>query len=194
MALEHLDGDDLVALALVSTAMTAILDDRTLRHIWSSRVPTHVSRVRFHLAPPPPPAPRKAFQHCRRATLRLRRVVDTAKTEYKIKTGRNGSVDSCPCPAEAPEKMRIWWDDAKAAILDGADVALRDNSGQTLLHWAVCLGDFQVVAALLGVGLDPMARSKPLGPNTPGHRPYDIAISGSRIMNLLIENVNYAGF
>ena len=73
------------------------------------------------------------------------------------------------------------------AVLDGADVQLLDNSGQSMLHWAVTMGDFKMVRELCKAGLQPTERAKPRGPNSPGHRPVDIAISGSRIADMLRE-------
>ena len=115
-------------------------------------------------------------------------MVDSAKTKYKIKTGRNGAIDSYPDPTSAPDALRRMWADVIQAVLSGADVQVTDNSGQTLLHWAVCLGDLIMARALCKAGLSPTARAKRLGPSSGlGHRPVDVAIVGSAMEKLLNE-------
>ena len=78
-------------------------------------------------------------------------------------------------------QLQDWWADAKEAILRGADVDLRDNNGQTLLHWAVMLGDFKMVRELCKAGLSTVAG------NWAGKSPLYLALPGSRIADMLLE-------
>uniref|UniRef100_A0A7S0J812 Uncharacterized protein n=1 Tax=Calcidiscus leptoporus TaxID=127549 RepID=A0A7S0J812_9EUKA len=186
------DGEALLALGAVSRNVRTALQSEAVGDVWAACTPLHVSAPASNLLGGPrsssaPTTPHSKFLQCWRATLRLRQVLEGAKSLYKIKTLRNGQVATCEHPGAAPDNLGRWWADARAAILSGADAQMCDGSGQTLLHWAACLGDAKVMLALLRVGLDPEARSKPHGPSTPGIRPVDIVISGSRCEDLLNE-------
>ena len=199
-ALGHTATPALLSLELVSKRVRSALRVEALHDVWRAHMPMQLEQMlrrdrnclgqehrNANQSLASSLTARDHFLRSRRATQRLRHIVDSAKTEYKIKTGRNGAVDTCPNRSMAPESLYRWWEDVREATLDGADIQLRDNSGQTLLHWAVCLGDFKMAHELCKAGLSPTAGAKPHGPNRPGHRPVDIVIPGSRIEGLLNE-------
>ena len=196
MALGNCSAASLLSLELVSKRVRQALHAGALDDVWAAHVPMQLTQSGFHAfheigqnGPGPSDlAPRGQYLRSRHATIQLRHVVDGAKTKYKIKTGRNGAIESFAHPSRAPHALGRMWQDVILAVLSGADVQLSDNSGQTLLHWAVCLGDFKMARELCKAGLSPIARAKPLGPNSGlGHRPVDVAIAGSRIEDLLNE-------
>ena len=195
MALGNCSVASLLSLELVSKRVRQALRAGALDDVWAAHIPMQVAHgmQEFHELGQNRPlpsdlAPHEQYLRSRHATIQMRHVVDGAKTTYKIKTGRNGAIDSLPHPSCAPYAVGRWWQDVKLAVLSGADVQLSDSSGQTLLHWAVCLGDFKMARELCKAGLSPTARAKRLGPSSGlGHRPVDIAIVGSRIEDLLNE-------
>ena len=195
MALGNCSADSLLSLELVSKRVRQALCTGALDDVWAAHIPMHFAQSAGEVwlmgqsgLVPSTLAPRGQYLRSWRATVQLRRIVDGAKTTYKIKTGRNGAMDSIPHLSFAPSALCRWWQDVKESALGGANLQLSDNSGQSLLHWAVCLGDFKMALELCKAGLSPTARAKPLGPSSGlGHRPVDIAIADSRIENLLNE-------
>ena len=202
IALGNCSAAALLSLELVSKRVRQALRAGALDDVWAEHIPMQVDQClgvvgrnclgSWHWSEipvvPSNLAPRGQYLRSRHATIQLRRVVDGAKTTYKIKTSRNGAIDSLHHPSDAPDALYRWWQDVKLAVLGGADVQLSDSSGQTLLHWAVCLGDFKMARELCKAGLSPTARAKRLGPSSGlGHRPVDIALVGSRIEDLLNE-------
>ena len=81
----------------------------------------------------------------------------------------------------AHPSLKTWWAAAKDAILRGADIDLRDDSRQTLLHWAVMLGSVKIARELCKAGLSTYSR------NRVGKTPIDLAISDSRVADTLNE-------
>ena len=202
IALGNCSAAALLSLELVSKRVRQALRAGALDDVWAEHIPMQVDQClgvvgrnclgSWHWSEipvvPSNLAPRGQYLRSRHATIQLRRVVDGAKTTYKIKTSRNGALDSLHHPSAAPDALYRWWQDVKSAVLGGANLQLSDSSGQTLLHWAVCLGDFKMARELCKAGLSPTARAKRLGPSSGlGHRPVDIAIVGSRIEDLLNE-------
>ena len=190
VALGNCSAASLLSLELVSKHVCQALRARELDDVWAAHIPMQVAKTmqecRCHI--PNDMAPRGQYLRSRHATVRLRHVVDSAKTKYKIKTGRNGAIDSYPDPTSAPDALRRMWADVIQAVLSGADVQVTDNSGQTLLHWAVCLGDLIMTRKLCKAGLSPTARAKRLGPSSGlGHRPVDVAV-GSAMEKLFNEH------
>src|SRR5207249_885060 len=59
---------------------------------------------------------------------------------------------------------------ALALLQGGADIGVRDRSGNTTLHLAAQAGDAGLVRALLGKGADPNARTPPAPIRTCGRR------------------------
>ena len=203
-ALGHCDVPTLLALELVSRRTRQAMHRSVLDKVWAKHIPLQVDqwlgthrncvqkecfggRFNKNALVASNAAPRVLYLRSRHATIRLRHVVSSAKTEYKIRTGRNGAIDTLAHFKKAPDNLYSWWLDVREATFDGADIQLCDNSGQTLLHWAVCVGDFKMAHELCKKGLSPTARAKPSGPNGSGHRPVDIVIEGSRIEALLRE-------
>ena len=197
MALDHVDAAAMVSLEQVSKSVAAGLRVEALDEVWAAHIPVQVRQCLGqsqnclgHESPgrfgkqallPANMDSRRQYLRSRDATIRLGRIVEGAKSKYKIRTARNGAVNTLEHYRDAPEALATWWADVKEAVLDGADVRLRDCSGQGLLHWAVTLGDFKMVRELCRAGLRPDARAKPHGPNRPGISPVDMAIFGSRI-------------
>lgn len=198
MALGNCSAQSLLSLELVSKRVRTSLRSAELEGVWAAHEPVQIEQHlgRFvnclgkdnvNCSVPNNLDARGRYLRSRHATARLRDLIDHAKTRYKIKTGRDGAVDTVSDPSQVPPSLANWWRDAKEAMLRGADVQLRDNSGQTTLHWAVTLGDFKMVRELCKAGVEPTVRAKPLGPSRPGHRPVDVALPGSRIEDMLNE-------
>lgn len=203
MTLQHLDARSLLALELVSKGVRASLKGAALESVWDAHLPVQVDqklgqftncigKENENRTVPSNLDARSKYLRSRQATLRLRDVVDGAKKKYKIPTGRNGSVETTTHTSVAHPALVSWWRDVKEAILQGADAELRDNSEQTLLHWAVTLGDLKMARELLKAGgpttyLHAHVRARPAGPHRHGARPLDLAIPGSRVHNMLLE-------
>lgn len=186
VALGNCSAASLLSLELVSKDVCEALRARELDDVWAAHIPMQVAKTMQDV--PNDMAPRGHYLRSRHATIQLRQVVDGAKTKYKIKTGRNGAIDSYSHLTCAPDALRRMWADVTFAVLSGADVQVSDNAGQTLLHWAVCLGDLYMARALCNAGLSPTARAKRLGPSSGlGHRPVDVAIVGSSMEKVLNE-------
>jgi hypothetical protein len=202
MALSNLDACSLLALELVSKTVGNSLHGAALDGVWAAHMPVQIEQ---HLGRPfnclgmdnvndlvaNNLCARGRYLRSRAATARLRDVIDHAKTRYKIKTERNGAVETVAHPSHVPPPLASFWRDATDAMLRGADVELRDNAGQTTLHWAVTLCDVKMVRELCKAykkaGLQIDVRAKPLGPTRDGHRPVDIAIPSSHIESVLNE-------
>ena len=170
MACSHSYARTLMALELVNKALRDRLRSLALDGVWAAHVPRQVDQrlgqavscignPNVNESVPSTLAARGRYLRSRHATILLR---EHAKTRHSI-------------------QIDTWWADAKDAILRGADVDLRDNNGQTLLHWAVMLGDFKMVRELCKAGLST------LDENLAGACPIDLALLESRIENMLSE-------
>ena len=183
------DVRSMMALELVNKALRDIMRSTALNGVWAAEMPRQVDQrlgqavncignPNVNESVPSTLAARGRYLRSRHATLRLRDVIDHAKSRYKIET----EVDTVERHHMAHPSLQTWWADAKDAILRGADIDLRDDRiDQTLLHWAVLLSDFKMVRELCKAGLSTFSR------NRAGDTPVDLAISGSRIADMLNE-------
>lgn len=187
LALTHVDARSLMALELVNKALRDIMRSTAVNGVWAAEMPRQVDQrlgQAVNCIGKPNVnesastlAARGRYLRSRHATMCLRDVFEHAKSHYKIK----GAVKTVVRHHMAHPSLQDWWADAKEAILRGADVDLRDNNGQTLLHWAVMLGDFKMVRELCKAGLSTVAF------NWAGKSPLYLALPGSRIADMLLE-------
>jgi hypothetical protein len=194
LAVHHVDDPrSLLALELVNKALRDIMRSPALNGAWAAEMPRQIDqrlgqavncigKPNVNESMPSTLAARGRYLRSRHATLRLRDVID-AKSRYGIETDRFGrdAVDTVERHHMAHPSLQHWWADAKDAILQGADVDLRDYNGQTLLHWAVKLGDFKMVRELCKAGLSA------LDGDVVAERPIDLALPDSRIADMLSE-------
>ena len=89
VALGNCSAASLLSLELVSKHVCQALRARELDDVWAAHIPMQVAKTmqecRCHI--PNDMAPRGQYLRSRHATVRLRRVVDSAKTKYKIRQG-----------------------------------------------------------------------------------------------------------
>ena len=76
---------------------------------------------------------------------------------------------------QCPFELKQWWKHVQRCMVKGADLSTRDANEQTLLHWAITVGDAFFVTTLLKAGLDRNVKAKRRGPNTPGISPLNMA-------------------
>ena len=196
LALTHVDARSLMALELVNKALRDIMRSTALHGVWAAEMPLQVDqrlgqavncigKPNVNESVPSTLAARGRYLRSRHATLRLRDVIDHAKSWYNI-NHRDGTTSTIKVKTVerhhmAHPSLQRWWADAKDAILQGADVDLRDDNGQTLLHWAVKLGDFKMVRELCKAGLSTLQI------DDDADRPIDLALPDSRIADMLSE-------
>ena len=187
LALTHVDVRSLLALELVNKALRDIMRSTALNGAWAAEMPRQVDqrlgqavscigKPNVNESVPTTLAARGRYLRSRHATLLLRDDID-AMSRYET----DGAVDTVERLHMAHPTLQHWWADAKDAILQGADVDLRDNNGQTLLQWAVKLGDFKMVRELCKAGLST------LDGDVVAERPIDLALPDSRIADMLSE-------
>ena len=186
MAVRQFDPRSLMALELVNKALRDIMRSTALNGAWAAEMPRQVDqrlgqavncigKPNVNKSVPCTLAARGRYLRSRHATLRLRDVIDRDPSRG------TGAVDTVERHHMAHPSLQRWWADAKDAILQGADVDLRDDNGQTLLHWAVVLGDFKMVRELCKAGLSTLVF------DDGADRPIDLALPDSRIADMLSE-------
>ena len=188
LALAHdVDTRSLMGLELVNKALRDIMRSTALNGVWAAEMPRQVDqrlgqavncigKPNVNESVPSTLAARGRYLRSRHATLRLRDVIDATYDQDAF-----GAVDTVERHHMAHPSLQRWWADAKDAILQGADIDLRDDNGQTLLHWAVTLGDFKMVRELCKAGLST------LDGDDDAERPIDLALPDSRIADMLSE-------
>ena len=136
IALHHADAAAMLALPLVSKNVCAALRGDALNEVWAALLPLQVKQClgqsinclgqefaevstgwnRVFLNATLLPAnldPRRQYLRSRAATMRLVSIVEGAKSKYKIKTARNGGIDTLEHHSHAPLPLAAWWADVK---------------------------------------------------------------------------------